>query len=367
LEEHDDAELMFYLCRQFADTDEPVNLYEARHEEDEEDEDPPTLGEPEASTGASRRGQRDQTQAMAFDYLGQSLVLRQDYDRAVWCWHETLNLNPAHPEANRNLAVLHRQRGQLERARLYFQRQLRLTPGDVETLLDFADLLVHQNRLAEAGDKYRRALECDATLAAAHERLGHLALINGHLNAASDRFERARQLDPALAGVYLGLAQTAHQRGEPERARQWLLEELDLEGQTAEQSLEIASLLVELELYHEAVRLLNPLLSGADDLILNDDPLYATALLCRGVARIAEGEIEPGMADCQRCLNLTPDNTDAILQLAGAYFQVGNLEEADQWVNNGLFRDPSDRHLLKLRQKLRRARWADRARRLLRR
>lgn len=360
LDEHGEAELMFYLARQFTDPDEPVNLYELRGEENDDE----VLAEDHRQ--ASSRD-RDQTQAMAFDYLGQSLVTRQDYDRAVWCWHETLDLDPSHPEANRSLAMLHQQRGQLERARLYFQRQLRITPRDVETLLDFADLLMDQNRLAEAGDKYRRALECDGTLAAAHERLGQLALINGHLNAAADRFERARQLDPALPGVHLGLAQAAHQRGDDEHARQWLLEELELEGQTAEQTLEVASLLVELELHHEAVRLLNPLLSGADDLLMNNDALYAAALLCRGVASMAQDDLEAGIADCHRCLNLTPDNVAASLQLAGAYFQLGDLDGARHWTHEGLAIDSADPHLLKLHQKLRRARLAQRVRRLFRR
>ncbi|MEM7625669.1 MAG: tetratricopeptide repeat protein [Planctomycetota bacterium] len=363
LEEHDQAELMFYLARQFALPDEPVNLYEATPD-DSEAPDGQVLPRTQDQTSLH---DRDQTQAMAFDYLGQSLVLRQDYDRAVWCWHETLNLDPSHPEANRSLAVLHQQRGQLERARLYFQRQLRITPHDVETLLDFADLLMRQNRLSEAGDKYRRALECDGTLAVAHERLGQLALINGHLNAASDRFERARQLDPTLPGVHLGLATAAHQRDDDERARQWLLEELELEGQTAEQALEVAGLLVDLELHHEAIRLLNPLLSGADDLLMNDDALYAAALLCRGVASIAEGELDEGIADCHRCLKLTPDSVAAMSQLAGAYFQLGDLDEAQSWARAGLDVGPDDLNLRKLDRRIRRAQLVYRARRILRR
>ena len=363
LDQHDQAELMFYTARQFADPDEPVNLYEGRDAQ----ADDANVGPDAAADADASLQDRNQTQAMAFDYLGQSLVVRQDYDRAVWCWHETLHLDPAHPEANRSLAVLHQQRGQVERARLYYQRQLRITPQDVETLLDFADLLMHQNRLAEADDKYRRALECDGTLAAAHERLGQLALINGHLNAAYDRFERARQLEPSLPGVHLGLAQAAHQRGDHERARQWLLEELEIEGQTAEQAIAIAELLVELELHHEAVRLLNPLLSGADDLILNEDAYYAAALLCRGMALVAQGDLRAGIDDCHRCLTLAPDSVTAILQLAGAYLQLGSTEEALRWTQAGLSACPGDPHLRKLHRKLRRIRFFESVRGKLRR
>lgn len=357
--QHDQAELMFYLARQFADVDAPAKLYEDPAEEQGD------IQEPKSADDFNASHARDQIQAMAFDYLGQSLAEREDYDRAEWCWHEALSLDPSHAEANRSLALLHQQRGQLERARLHFQRQLRITPWDIDTLMESADLMMQLNRLAEAGDKYRQALECDGTLAVAHERLGQLALINGHVNAAADRFERARQLDPAYPGVCLGLALTAHQRGDTQTARDWLHQELELEGQTAEQSIEIASLLVEFELYPEAIRLLNPLISGADDLIMNHNKLYAEALLYRGVARIAQGKLEPGMADCHRCINLESENTTAIFYLADAYLQLGNLSEARQWVREGLALAPADADLLKLRQKLRRARWADRLRRLL--
>lgn len=363
LEDHDQAELMFYLARQFSPT--------ATHE--------PTKPAPDDAFLTDRENPADQeieqeddgegdreVQAMAFDYLAQSLVMRRDHDRAVWCWHETLRLDPKHPEANRSLAVLHQQRGQTERARLHYQRQLRVTPFDVETLLDFGDMLMRHNRLAEAGDKYRQALDCDGTLAVAHLHLGELALINGHLEAAVDRFERARQLDPTLPGVHLGLATAAHLRGSDDHARPWLLEELELEGQNAEQVLDIAGLLVELELHSEAVRLLTPLLSGADDLLLSNDEMYATALLCRGVALVAEGALEEGIRDCHRCLKLTPDNATAMLQLAAAHFEVGDLEAARRWAREGLAQNPQDPHLRRLARKLGVARVLRVARRVLR-
>jgi len=333
LEQHSDAEAMFYLARQFT----------------EEGLDDPT------------------SQAMAYDYLAQSLLMRNDTDRAMWCWQETLRLDPAHPEANRSLALLHQQRGQTERARVHYQRQLRITPDDIETLLDCADMLFAGNRLAEASEKYRRAIECDATLAVAHQRLGELALINGHRAAAVDRFERARQLNPTLPGVHLGLATTAHQRGDHERAQQWLLEELDIEGQTPEQMLDVAGLLVELGLNRQAIRLLNPLLSGADDLLMSDDEMYASALLCRGVALVAEDQLAEGIRDCQRCLQLAPENDTALLQLAGAYFQVGNLDEVHKWLHRGLKQSPRNPHLRRLRRKLLLTRTIRRVQRLLRR
>lgn len=360
LGQHDQAEVMFYLARQHA------GPTPADDEQGKESGDLPAHGDREA-------------QAMAYDFLAQSLMARDDTDRAVWCWQEALRLDPAHPEANRSLALVYQQRGQSERARLHYQRQLRLAPEDVDTLLDFADLLFESDRVAEAGETYRKALEHDGTLAIAQQRLGDLALINGHFAAAIDRYERARQLDPTLPGVHLGLATAAHHRGDDLHARQWLAEELALEGQTAEQALDLAGLMLALDMHAEVVRLLNPLLSGADELLMGRDEIYAAALLCRGVARIAGGtgggggtggnadDWAEGVADCERCLKLNPGHVPALLHLAEAHLRVGDLDAAARRVREGLEHDPGHVPLRRVRRRIRFARCRRFIRRVLRR
>lgn len=368
LDRHDDAELMFYLARQRAPEFDPQNkpgppsyedaALDLASETDEQLQSPSTPPAPDSDhdTGSFYDGDLE-TQAIAYDYLAQSLMAREEQDRAAWCWQEALRLDPAHPDANRSIALLHQQRGQTERARLHYQRQLRLDPDDVDTLLDFADMLFDCDRLAEAGEKYRRALECDGTLAVAQQRLGDLALINSHLAAAIDRYERARQLDPSLPGVHLGLATAAHQRGDDEHARQWIAEELDREGQSAEQVIDLADLLSDLGMHRETIHLLNPLLSGADDLLMNDNDLYASALLCRGVARVAAGELAEGSADCERSLKLAPGNLTALLKLAEARFQAGDLDAARRWIREGLEASPYHGPFRRLNRKIRLARF----------
>ncbi|MEM6853123.1 MAG: tetratricopeptide repeat protein [Planctomycetota bacterium] len=380
LDRHEDAEVMFYLARQHAPPtaagsergDQTHSADDAKQLPTETDEQPASAhrdaadGEPAPDDEPPFYNGDLETQSFAYDYLAQSLLARGELDRATWCWHEALQLDPAHPEANRSLALLHQQRGQTERARLYFQRQLRLDPDDVDTLLDFADMLFDNDRLAEAGEKYRRALDCDGTLAIAQQRLGDLALINGHLAAAIDRYERARQLDPSLPGIHLGLASAVHQRGDDERARLYVAEELEREGQSAEQVIDLAGLLIDLNLYHEAERLLNPLVSGADDLLMNDNVLYASALLCRGVARIEQGKLEDGATDCERCLKLSPGNVTALLQLAEAQFKAGDLDAARRWLREGLETSPHHGPLRSLNRKVRWARFRRGVRRFFR-
>ncbi|MEM1109460.1 MAG: tetratricopeptide repeat protein [Planctomycetota bacterium] len=357
LDRHDDAEVMFYLARQHGPDSSQSDDDQAEDTNDQatDPDEPPVFD-----------GQLE-VQAIAYDYMAQSLLARDEFDRAAWCWHECLELDPAHPDANRSLAILHQQRGQTQRARLHYQRQLRLDPDDVDTLLDFADLLFDADRLAEAGENYRRALECDGTLAFAHQRLGDLSLINGHLAAAIDRYERARQLDPDLPGVHLGLAAAAHQRGDSDHARQWAAEELNRENQSAAQVIDLGRLLIDLAMYHETISLLNPLLSGADDLLIGDNTTYASALLCRAIALNKLGRYGEAASDCERCLSLVPGGRTALLQLAEAHFNAGDLDRAQRRLREGLEAAPYHPPFRRLSRKVRLARLRRSFRRVFRR
>ncbi|MEM9881389.1 MAG: tetratricopeptide repeat protein [Planctomycetota bacterium] len=334
LEDHDEAEVMFYLTRQHA--------------------------------GDDGRGGDRVVQASAHDYLAQSLVMRGELARARWCWREALRIDPAHPEANRRLAELHQHGGENDRARHHYQRQLRLTPDDAETLLDFADFLFDANRLAEAGDKYRRALAVDGTLAVAHRRLGELAAINGHLGAAADRYERAAQLDPALPGVGLGLAEVALRQGELDDARRHAARELEVEGQSAEQLLTLGELLHDLGDPPAAVRLLSPLIAGGDDRLFSDHATYARALRCRAAARLDVGQLAEAVEDAAHGLSLVPNDPGTLRVVVAASLRCGDLATAGRWLARAGRTVQSDAGLRRLRRrwrwaKLRRVLWRRRA------
>ena len=67
-----------------------------------------------------------------------------------------------------NIARAFWQKGDLERARLHYQKEWRLSPRNVDALLEMGRLLVQIGRVAEAGERLRRAIELAIAEAAAN-------------------------------------------------------------------------------------------------------------------------------------------------------------------------------------------------------
>ncbi|QQE10954.1 tetratricopeptide repeat protein [Planctomycetota bacterium] len=291
LGDHDKAEEMFYLARQI------------------EDECP-----------------------ICYDFLAQSLSYRSEFKRAIWCWQQTLRLDPSYPGVRGNLARIHMRMGNQERARRLFLRQLRVEPGDLDTLLQLAYLLIDMGYDSEGSEKLRQALELDPTLAEAHAELGQLALKRGHVDAAERRFKRAKRLDPQRPGIFLGLAIIAQKRGKLDEARKHMLAELENIGQSVEQLLDMTRLFIELNLPEEALDALITLENSTGDYVISDPSQLAHACLYGGIARLQIHDTDRGIASLKHCLQTKPDNAQAIRNLTLAYLEMNDLTRARAWL-----------------------------------
>lgn len=323
IEDHESAELMFYMARQVLD-ECPI----------------------------------------CYDYLAQSLALRGELQRAIWCWEQTARLAPELSGIAGSLARAYWQMDQLELARHYFEAELRENPKDTDALLALGVLLLELEKPAEAGEKFRRALEVDGTLFEAHLYLGELSFLSGHIEAAEARFERAHQIDPSQPGAHAGLAQVALHRKDHAAARQHLSAELDTGGQTTAQSINLARMLIESDMAAEAVTVLDPLVREATRRNSTIAPLLPDMLLCRGAALMMLGDVGAGIADTRRAVRLDPDNAVGMHNLSLAYLEVGSLTRARFWIERALREDPAEPNLTRTRSRIRRAHAVARARRL---
>lgn len=283
-----------------------------------------------------------------YDHMGRSLAMRNEWDRAIWCWQQTLRLAPHHPGIHGNLARAHWRRRQYTRAQGHYLQQVREDPGDVQTLLELGQMLIEMGKYADAREKFRRVLELDPACADAHLFLGETALAAGHLDAADADLQIASRLDPAKPGIRLALAQVSLQRGLLDDARKHLAAEMELIGHDVNQKLELARMLIELRRPSPTVQMLTPLIEASRREPLEPQVL-ASALLYRGAALMLIGRHRDGIRDCRDALKIDPRNVLAMHNISLASLEQGRLRRARYWLHKAMAIRADDAGLRQLR------------------
>ncbi|UCD73995.1 MAG: tetratricopeptide repeat protein [Phycisphaerales bacterium] len=288
--------------------------------------------------------------AQCLAVIAESLIQRRKWERAGWCLREALRLDPTLPRLRARLAAVAAAVGRPQRALQLYLRDLRDDPGNIETLLDYGELLIELGRMPEASEKFRRVLELEPANVDAHERLGQIAMQRRRFEQAHLEFELVFKLDPQFPQIRLSLAEALLRRGLADTARQRLREELALlkeeEGgrRTAEDSARFGLLLLEADLPSEAVMLFERAIeSGGED----PDLLRKLAL-----ARFRSGDRDGGVAASRRVVRLDPTCVASMHNLALAALKEGRLSVAQGWVARGLRVNRHDDGLRRLRMRL---------------
>ena len=312
LARHDDAELVFYMAQQA--WPENAELYAA---------------------------------------MADSLTDRKLYDKAIWCLREAARLDADLPRVQARLADVYWRTGRLERARQLYLRELRLDPGDVDTLLDLGELLAEMHRDAEAGEKYHRVLELEPDNPDAHSSLADLAERRGVRDDAIVQLDVVLRLDAAYPGARPRLAGLLMERGLGEdalRAKRLLIAELKAyrakpESYDAVAADELGQLLLDAGMPSSAASVFERLAeTRAGD---------AAARHHLSVARFQLGQRDQGVRHAREALRLDPRFYPAMHNLAIASIENGHWLRARYWARQALRIAPDDPALRRLRLKLR--------------
>jgi len=248
-----------------------------------------------------------------FANLGESLLDRREFDRAVWCFKEASRLDPRMPRIHARLAAVYAVKGQFEQAYRLYLRDLREDPGNIDTLLDLGELFLSLNRLLEASEKFRRVLELEPTNVDAHFRLGQLAVRSHRFEVARVEFELVRKLAPEYPGVPRQMAIIHLEKNELDSARHHLTTVMQSFEDEEENLPQLAELLVRAGMNRQARQVLEK------QVIL--DPDNAEAWHHLGTAAFLALDYDAGITATRHALRLKPDHPRAIHNLILAYME----------------------------------------------
>jgi len=278
--------------------------------------------------------------------LAGSLLDRHEVDHAIACLDKVRKQEPDFPDVNARLGEAYSIKGQLDRACRAYRRQLRLDPGDTQTLMALGELLTQMDRPVEAAEKFRRVTELDPTHVGAHFALGDLALRSHDLDSAQMSFELVLRLNPARPEAHLKLARIALHRRRLEEARRHLRAELALTRTADDEAVaeDLARLLLDAQMPREATGVLCGLVRNQPD----NAPLRHQLAM----AMFMDGRLEAGIRTCRDAVRADEHYLVAMQNLALAHQQLGQLGRARYWVLRSLEIDPDDPRLRRMRTRL---------------
>lgn len=253
-------------------------------------------------------------------HLGESLLQRRLFEKAIWCFKEAARLDPRMPRVHARLAAAYAALGQPEQALRLYLRDLREDPGNIGTLLDLGQHLFAMDRLAEAAEKFRRILELEPANSDAHFHLGQIALKAQHYQAAALEFELVAKLNAEYPGVALNTAIVAFHTGRHDLARRHL--NAVMETLTADEPdlIGLADLLHKVGLNDQALVALR--------LLVDREPGAAEGWHRIGVLLLKRGDYEGGIDATRQALRIDASHERANHNLLLAYIRSGRLSRA---------------------------------------
>ena len=226
------------------------------------------------------------------------------------------------------------QRG-LEASRTMFVRALRLDPDYAPAWAGLAT--VHaclyewfdttQLGIERAEQAGRRALEAAPHLAESHVAFGLARSLTRHYDDAVREFEAAIRINPDLFDAYYYFARTAFARGDMVRAAELFGLAAQLRPEDFQSSMLLgtaARALGQEHVAHDAV--LTGIRRAEQVLALN--PHDGRALSLGAGALVDAGQVERALEWSSRCIELYPDDTSALVNVACMHARVGQSSAA---------------------------------------
>lgn len=150
------------------------------------------------------------------------LANRGKFDRAIWCYRESIAQNPKLSTVKTRLGIVMLRARQPEGAHQVLLQAFREQPGDAPTMLALGTALEALGRPDEAEEKYRHIIELEPANPLAHVRLGDLALRAGRLDEARAAYTLVVSLGMRDLPVRLRLVEVLSRLGMHSDARRQL-------------------------------------------------------------------------------------------------------------------------------------------------
>lgn len=301
--------------------------------------------------------QIDENCPHCFWHLGNSMWMREDLERAIWCWRRALDLDPSYRGVRRRLAEAYRRQGDTALARDYYLAEYREDPANVELLLELGTMFLDNGQPEQAAAKFCQVLEFQPHHARALELTGDAQGLIGREEQALEAYRGAVEADDTLPGVHYKLAKGLMRLKLFAEAKQTLEAALSVEPADRDVLMAAGNCSLELGKPAEAQVCFERLIAVDDCL----PGAYHNLAVCHFLQNNYEG----GIRQCQLALELKDDYALARHKLVLANIHLRRWEDAEQLLSESLAVNPYDPALLELKRSWKGRRLRDWSRRFV--
>jgi protein O-GlcNAc transferase len=241
-------------------------------------------------------------------------------DQAKIAFEKVLKLDPKQPDSLYCLGLILFQLGDQEEGLRLVKQAVEVRPGQVEVLYDLGIMLQTAGDPIAAAESFRKAVAVNPKYAQAHFALGNALQKSQLLEDAVKSFQQAIVLTPKWAEAHFNLGNALRDLNQPEAALQSYQKALAYKPNWAEAYASIGQSFASLKKYEEA------LINCKQAIALNAnlaEPHFSIGIVLKELKKPVEALISYRMAAI-----LKPDFAEASYDLAFLLFELGRIEEA---------------------------------------
>ncbi|MGB0715775.1 MAG: tetratricopeptide repeat protein [Phycisphaerae bacterium] len=271
-----------------------------------------------------------------FFNMAESLAIRGDTERAIYCWQQVLEIEPSYMGVNRRIAQAYREAGESELARDYYLNELRDDPGSPELLYELAELALEDGELASAAARFSHIVDLHQDHVEARYALGKIWLIQGHNEEALRCFEAIEAIEkhPGLSEFDRRMGEALFKLGRVDEANRRFEKAIEKDGEQEEL----------LMVYGTSLLAANRIEAAADCYrkVLARDGENGLAHHSLAVCLLKQEKYELGLDHCEQAIAANPDSVASRCNAAYAMMRLGQWGKARHMLAEALKVEPNN-------------------------
>lgn len=271
---------------------------------------------------------------LANNHLGAIYALQGNHGKAIEAYNRGLKYDPNHPILQFNIAKSYAEIGETVKAQSCFEGALRAKPGWTEAIEAYADLLLGENKVAEADTVVSQALELYPDDVKMHTAKGNVYNRQSIFDHAETEFKKALDVDENYKNALTGLATSLEKQEKYDEAVETIskVEKLNpTDVRIMKQAAHIHLSADKLESAYERIVKLQKLIKN-DVQIVN---LLGQYYICKDDPKKAE--------ECfANIKKLNPDYNEVYRDWAERFIQKGDDKKAEPYLHAAIQKNPVD-------------------------